>query len=47
MFAGLTVSSASFAGGTSILESSYEPGHLSSLSDKGALAGCAGPRNNV
>ncbi|WP_439537890.1 hypothetical protein [Methyloversatilis sp.] len=41
MFAGLTVSSASFAGSTTTHESIYEPGYLSSLSDKGALGGRA------
>ncbi|AOF82040.1 hypothetical protein BSY238_809 [Methyloversatilis sp. RAC08] len=41
MFAGLTVSTASFAGSTTTHESIYEPGYLSSLSDKGALGGRA------
>ncbi len=44
MFAGLTVSSASFAGSTTTHESIYEPGYLSSLSDKGSLGGRAATR---
>ncbi|MCQ9375558.1 hypothetical protein NMQ14_14990 [Methyloversatilis sp. XJ19-13] len=47
MFAGLTVSSASFAGTTTTHESIYEPGYLSSLSDKGALGGRAETRDVV
>lgn len=45
MFAGLTVSSASFAGGATTHESIYEPGYLSSLSDKGAQGGRAASGN--
>jgi hypothetical protein len=45
MFVGLTVSSASFAGTTTTHESIYEPGYLSSLSDKGAPDGRSATRD--
>lgn len=41
MFAGLTVTSASFASSPTTHESLYEPAYLSSLSDKGAFGGRA------